>query len=133
MIRVTLPHRGTDDFGSGAYQASRGDRNHKGIDYEGPVGALVHAPTSGEVTKLGYVYSSTKKFRYVEITDRSGLRHRLFYVKPLVKKGDIVKFDQIVGEVQNIAKHHSTAKKKMKNHIHYEILKGNAPVNPEPK
>ena len=131
MITTVLPLRGTDDFGSGEFQAPRGSRNHKGIDYACYPNTAIRSTVEGKVTKLGYPYADDMSFRYVEITDNQKAKHRFFYVNPVVDIGDIVTPDWSIGTSQNIAGRYKTDKKTMRNHIHYEILVDNKPVNPE--
>ena len=132
MITGTLPKRGTDGWGSGEFGASRGTRRHKGIDYACCVGTLIESPVYGEVTKIGYQYANDLSYRYVQITDTKGNRHRLFYVEPLVKLGTKVLPGDVIGEAQDIAgKYNDMDRGYMRNHIHYEILTEDGPVNPE--
>lgn len=131
MIKTVLPKRGSDEWGSGEFHASRGSRKHKGIDYACYPGTQIESPTHGDVTKLGYPYGDDLSFRYVQITDDHGNNHRLFYVEPGVKVGDTVEQGDIVGEAQDIAARYSTPEKYMKNHIHYEILIDGTEVDPE--
>lgn len=124
MLLATLPERGTDDWGSGEFHASRsgGSRKHKGVDYGCLPETLIHSRTDGRVTKLGYPYSSDLSFRYVQIEDEHGARHRYFYVEPGVSLGEIVYAGDVIGEAQDIAGKYSRPDKVMKNHVHYEIL-----------
>ena len=132
MIYSILPKRGTDDFGSGAFEASRGNRRHKGIDYACYPGTIIQSPVIGTVTKLGYPYSDDLSFRYVEITSHGSTgRHRLFYVEPSVELEQVIKIGDIIGHAQDIAGRYNTAEKTMKNHIHYEIISKGRPLNPE--
>lgn len=132
MIKCTLPKRGTDAWGSGDFGASRGNRVHKGIDYACYPKTVIDSPISGEVTKLGYPYADDLSYRYVEISDVVGNKHRLFYVQPLVQLKEFVAMGDPVGVAQNIAGRYSTPEKYMKNHIHYEILDlDGQPINPE--
>ena len=130
MINCILPERGIDDFGSGAFGASRGSRTHRGIDWACYPDTIIESRTSGRVTKLGYPYAN-EDFRYVEITDENLARHRYFYVNPMVKQGDLIEQDEVIGYAQDIAGKYNTAEKRMTNHIHYEILVNNEPVDPE--
>lgn len=133
MIRATLPKRGQDAWGSGAFGASRGTRSHKGIDYCCYPDTAIESPVDGTVTKLGYPYSDDLSFRYVEVTDSNKYRHRLFYVAPLVVKGEEIIAGKIVGTAQDIAgRYRDESKPAMTNHVHYEILDTDkTPVNPE--
>lgn len=139
MLLATLPPRGTDDFGSGAFEAPRGSKKHKGIDFACYPGTMIFSHTAGIVTKLGYAYKNDLSFRYVEVTDNDRLRHRYFYLNPLVAVGDPVKKGDLIGSNQNIADRYSVIKVKdgkllskvMRNHCHYEVLKrDNTPINP---
>jgi len=134
----TLEHRGADSWGDGSFGASRGGgkRSHKGIDYCADPGDEILSPATGSVTKLGYPYapkpSDKTTYRYVEITDYSGFRHRVFYIKPVVGMDRHIKEGEIIGIQQDIAEKYSTPHKVMKNHCHYEILDlSNNPIDPE--
>jgi len=121
MLLAILPDRGTDDYGSGEYGASRGNRTHNGVDFAVAEGTTILAPATGKVTKIGYVYSDDMSYLYVQITDGIGAHHRIFYVDPEVKLGDQV-FGQVsrIGSAQNISNRY-TERGVMKNHVHYEI------------
>ena len=132
MIGVALEKRGTDDWGSGEFGVSRGDRTHKGIDYACLPLKKVMSPCQGVVTKVGYPYADDLSYRYVEVTDDDSYKHRVFYISPLVEVDDIVVVGTILGEAQNISARYTKINKVMKNHIHLEILdKHDHPVNPE--
>lgn len=132
MIHVfkKLEQRGCDAKGCGHFGASRGSRKHNGIDYKCDAGDKVLAPASGLVTHLGYCYSDDLTYRYVEITDKEGLRHRVFYISPHVRIGNRVGCDvDVIGAAQDIQARHG---KDMRNHVHYEIKKlDNTYLNPE--
>jgi hypothetical protein len=86
--------RGADDWGSGAFDAPRGSRKHKGIDPICCAGDDVCSLTYGSVSKLGWCYiwdkyPDRKHMRYVEVT-LDGNRFRYLYVTPLVSLGDKV-------------------------------------------
>tara|TARA_R110000787_G_C13443394_1_gene446738 strand:- start:13163 stop:13603 length:441 start_codon:yes stop_codon:yes gene_type:complete len=125
---VVLEHRGIDGYGSGAYGASRGDRTHKGIDFKAPAGTAILSPVDGVVSKLGYPYSDDFSYRYVEVTTRSGRKHRLFYVDPIVQLGDKIAVGQPLGLAQHIAARYN--EHLMNNHIHYEVMVGHDYINP---
>ena len=130
MINAILPIR-NDAWGSGEFEAPRGDKKHKGIDYSAPVGSIIKAPISGWITKLGYPYADDLSYRYVEITDHNRLKHRFFYVEPTVKEQGIITKYTPIGIAQDIQKRYTTKNKRMDNHIHYEILHGRTPLDPE--
>lgn len=132
MIESVLPKRGVDDWGDGAFGASRGGRTHKGIDYACYPQTVICSGVSGDVTKLGYPYGDDLSFRYVEITDDDGKRHRYFYVEPSVEVGEPVRPGEVIGLAQNIAGRYNEPGRIMKNHVHLEILdSGGNPLDPE--
>lgn len=116
--------RGIDKWGSGAYGAPRdgGTRAHRGIDIACVAGTGVLSVTLGKVTKIGYPYSPSnpKKghFRYVEVTDPSGNRHRYFYVEPKVTVGDTIGSLQCIGDTQGLTKVYPG----ITDHFHYEVI-----------
>ena len=122
MIRqaIECELRGSDPAGEGHYGASRGDRTHNGIDYKCVPGAAVLSPVYGEISKLGYPYADLQ-WRYIEITDDSGLHYRLFYVKPIdfLGVGSHIDEDDIIGIAQDISERYPD--QGMTPHIHYEI------------
>lgn len=126
---LVAKRRGTDNYGSGYYGASRGSRTHVGEDFLVPAGSQVYPLKSGKVTKLGYPYRDDLKYRYVEVTDDKGYRLRYFYVSPEVKLGDQVTEDTIIGIAQNLDDRY----KGMPNHVHFEVIEPNGSksyVNP---
>lgn len=126
---VTLELRGSDGYGSGAYGASRGARTHKGIDFSAPFGATILSPVEGIVSRLGYPYADDLSYRYIEILTCGGLKHRIFYIDPIVKLSDKIAVGQPIGRVQNIAAKYD--EHLMRNHIHYEIKNGRSEyINP---
>ena len=131
MISATLPKRGTDDWGSGEFGASRGDHKHRGIDSACYPGTKIGSVADGEVTKIGYCYNDDLLYRYVQVTDWHSKQHRILYIYPSVTKGQMVNKGDIIGTAQDIAKRYTRPDKIMKNHIHYEILVDGQPENPE--
>ena len=136
MIESTLPKRGIDQWGDGAFGAPRGMKNgkpkkHKGIDYACYPDTVIRSPVNGLCNKLGYCYSDDLFYRYVQIKTENGARYRFFYVEPDVVVGDYVHYQDEIGTAQNIAKRYSLPTKYMKNHIHLEILVAGKPVDPE--
>lgn len=114
--------RGADNFGSGAYGASRdgGHRRHEGVDYVGRAGQDVMAPISGFVSKIGYVYSNSGDLRFVEITNPAlGYVARAFYVKPSVTEGQAVALGDTIGHLASLQSRYPG----ITNHVHLEIHK----------
>jgi peptidoglycan LD-endopeptidase LytH len=112
--------RGVDAFGSGDFGASRdaGKREHEGVDYVAAPGAVVHAPISGEVSRLGYAYRGVGGFRVVEIVNsETKVKARLYYVAPSVAVGDVVVAGQEIGTAQDLGARYPG----ITNHVHVEL------------
>jgi len=128
VIRARLVQRQPDPAGDGAFGAPRGDRTHNGIDYACLPGTIILSPIYGQVTKLGYPYADALMYRYVEITDTFGLRHRVFYIDPLVDLNRRVSTGDEIGAVQDIAAKYPG--QGMTNHCHYEVKRGDTYLDP---
>lgn len=131
MIRIVPPMR-NDDQGQGHFGASRGSRQHHGIDFACLPGSEILSPVIGIVTKLGYPYGEgeghpgdSDPYRYVEIT-RLRHRHRLFYIDPIVDIGQQISIDQPIGIVQDLTRRYPG----MTTHCHYEIMDGDDYLDP---
>lgn len=93
---------------------------HTGIDYVCHPEEPVLSPVDGTVTKHGYTYADDLQWRYVEITDKNKLRHRLFYVLPgFVFVSEEVQEGDRIGTAQNISERHPRTE--MLPHVHYEV------------
>lgn len=121
--------RGLDPTGHGYYGAKRGTRKHKGLDILAAPGEDVKTPIDGFVTKIGQVYTHTKEFKYIDITN-DVYRARLMYAAPLnIKINDRFKAGDVVGIIQNVSKYWGNG---MKNHLHLELYKYGLLTDPEP-
>ena len=130
MIRLTtiLPPRQPDSWGLGHYGAPRGNRKHRGIDFAAFPGSTLLTPLTGTVTKLGYAYSDDPQWRYVEVTNGLGERHRFFYVEPAVGMGQEVYVGKALGTVQDVTERYED----ITPHVHYEIINADGEyINPE--
>jgi murein DD-endopeptidase MepM/ murein hydrolase activator NlpD len=108
-----------DSQGSGVFNASRGARAHKGVDYLVEKGQNVFSPVDGKVTRIAYPYASDLKWKGLVIVSGS-TEIRIFYITPLdgiigeqVKKGDRIATAQAINEKYTPS---------MKNHIHVEWI-----------
>lgn len=122
--------RKCDVHGCGHFGASRGDRLHRGVDVECVAGEVIASSTSGTVTKLGIVYAdeALRHFRYVEVT-KGDYRYRYFYVDPLVKVGQNVGVDSLLGIAQDLSLYYEG----ITQHCHFEIKdKDGTYVDPTP-
>lgn len=122
-----LEVRGCDSQGCGHFGASRGSREHKGIDLLALQHQGIQATVSGKVTKLGYPYADDLSYRYVEITN-DDYKFRIFYIKPTVVEGQEVSSDDTIGIVQDLERRYEG----ISNHVHFEIMKGDEYIDPTP-
>lgn len=116
---IKPPMRTSDIWGDGHYHASRGNRFHKGIDLACCPGSKILSPVTGVVTKIGYPYADDLRFRYVQITTRSNIRHRIFYIEPdgYGLGSSVVKDLSILGVSQSLDNRYPG----ITEHIHLEI------------
>lgn len=123
---VIAPKRETDTYGSGHYQAPRGNRKHNGQDYACAVGSKVLSPVNGLVSKLGYAYADDLSFRYVQITDEEGVDTRVFYIEPVVSVGYRVSQTSTLGISQKLSDRYPKDEKHktpITEHFHVECFK----------
>ena len=124
------PTRVEDDFGSGAFDASRdgGSRRHRGVDYLANAGQTVAAPISGYVTKIGYAYDDDQNLRFVELSNAAlGYVARVFYVDPSVEVGQTVRLGRPIGVARTLQSRYPG----IGDHVHLEISRpGKGVVDP---
>jgi murein DD-endopeptidase MepM/ murein hydrolase activator NlpD len=125
-----LPLRGTDQYGSGGFGASRGNRKHMGVDLACYPGTRILSLWTGEVTKIGYPYHEHRQFRYVEVRgEGTGNHYRVFYISPDVKRGEFVYNLDKLGTAQDL----TTLYPDITNHVHFEVKNANDEyVDPRP-
>lgn len=130
MIKQVTPLQvRSDRAGSGHYGAPRGSRKHRGIDYECVPGFPVLSPVFGFVSKHGQCYRDDAEWKYIEITDENGLKHRLFYVQPSLPVSSSVSEGDWIGMAQDISDRYPG--QGMTPHVHYEIKQGDQYLNPD--
>jgi hypothetical protein len=114
--------REQDNWGSGAFGASRGNRKHKGVDAIVWSGNEVRAFRSGKVNRIGFPYSQSipekAHYRLIEIQHGDD-RHGYYYIDPCVSAGDEITAGQIIGTAQDIA----SAYPGITPHIHFQFRK----------
>lgn len=110
------PIRGNDDFGSGHFGASRGNRPHLGIDYVTTEGEPIYAPFDMEVTRVSLPYFDTSDYKGIAFsTQIAGVNYdgRWWYFVPnsdiighSVSKGQLLGYAQsLQGRYQGITDH----------------------------
>ena len=96
---------------------------HKGVDFAGKVGTPIIATGSGVVTFSG---ERSGYGKMVEINHGNGITTRYGHAAELVvESGEIVRTGDTIAKVGNSGR--STGP-----HVHYEVLKNGAQVNPQP-
>ena len=120
--------RTCDAHGCGHFGASRGKRDHNGVDLVAAMKEKIQSPVRGVVTKVGYPYADDLSWRYVEVTAK-GYRFRFFYVSPWVGVGDKVNVGTVLGRAQGIENRYIG----ITPHIHFEIKgPGGGYIDPTP-
>lgn len=107
-----------DTQGAGYWQAPRGQRLHRGVDFDGEPGQIVVAPCGGEILRVVYPYADDMRFEGVRIRNER-LILRLYYVRvsPVLVSKEITA-GQPIGELQDIRLRYG---KDMKPHAHLEV------------
>lgn len=120
--------RGTDAWGSGAYDAARdgGRRRHAGVDFAINPGEPVFAPAAGVVTNLTRPYRDTDAFGGVEITTAGNCRAVIYYVQAQVRVGQTVEAGDIIGVAQDVATRYAH----ITPHVHFELRSGRQALDP---
>ncbi|MHC4302516.1 MAG: M23 family metallopeptidase [Planctomycetota bacterium] len=107
-----------DSEGDGHFAEPRGAHRHKGADYLFEEGEAVTSPVDGIVLRIGWAYKS-EPYRLVEILSHKGyILWRFLYIEPVVKAGDKVKRDQLLGYAQAISNKYGD---EMRDHVHVEM------------
>ncbi len=113
--------RGRDDWGSGAFGASRGDRTHQGADFICTPGQAVVAPCKCYIVREARPYMN-KPYSGVLLVD-GALSIKLFYLLPFKDLiGTGAEQGQTIGLAQDISDPDYAG---MTPHIHMEIKGAN--------
>lgn len=118
--------RGNDSYGSGAFGASRGGRNHAGIDVVALEGETIFSPIDGTFKRLAPPYLNDSRYSGMVINN-STYEIKIFYIKNTIAVGKIVKAGQPIAVAQNISKKYGTG---MINHVHIEVRKNGKLIDP---
>lgn len=126
-IVASMRSRRNDQHGSGQYGASRGGRTHRGLDVISVAGENVYSPIEGEIVREAVPYANDPSYRGLVIRGSgpwSDYEVKLFYVEGFfcgqVAPGDLV------GTAQDL----TTKYPGITNHIHVEIRKSGAFIDP---
>jgi len=114
-------YRLSSTFGSRADPFNNKAAQHKGLDMSAALGSRISAPAGGRVVNAGYHKGYGN---LIEIRHNNGFVTKYAHLnKMYVKKGDIVKYNQAIGEVGRTGR--ATG-----SHLHYEVLYNGRNVNP---
>lgn len=117
--------RKADNWGSGAFGASRGTRKHAGIDIVVYPGQAINAPVSGIIKRIAYPYEDDTDYKGFVLT-AGDYEIKIFYANLTVPIGTKVTAGMKIAEAQNIAAKYSG----MTNHVHFEVRKNGVLINP---
>jgi hypothetical protein len=118
----------SDSQGDGNYMASRGSRDHKGIDLLCEPGEKVTSPYFGTITREFNAYANDNDYKGLEL-ETAKARYKIMYLKP--KPGIVGKKvfpGQKIGVCDDISKKYSGA---MSPHLHVEKWVDGVNVNPK--
>ena len=90
-----------DLVGGDRISAPRETRKHTGIDVECRPLSHVRCGVAGLVTEHGYCHDDDHSWRFVQVTDWNGMRHRFNYVEPVVRIGEVVTPGAPIGVAQD--------------------------------
>lgn len=112
----------SSEFGTRSDPFKQHLAKHKGIDMRASLGSRVSAMAAGKVLSAGYQNNGYGNI--VEIDHGNGFSTKYAHLNKIyVKKGEIIDFNQAIGEVGHTGR--ATG-----NHLHYEVLYRGANVNP---
>lgn len=116
MISPTGRGIRNDAGGSGYFKAPRGNRKHKGVDFEAKVGQEVKAPFDMEIIRIAKPNTSYLSGIAFHSPPFYG---KMFYFEPKKELiGKIVKKGEVIGIAQELQSHYG---EKVGDHIHVQV------------
>ena len=107
----------SDSAGDGHWQAMRGGRRHKGVDFLCDPGQDVLAPIKGFILRTAHPYGDDLSWKGIVIQG-DWCRIKMYYLDPFVRIGRQVVQGESIGKAQNISLRYSEG---MRPHIHLEF------------
>lgn len=115
------PPRGVDDWGSGAFAASRGSRPHYGVDYLCEPGQTVVAPCECSAVRVRRPYADDLSWSGL-LLRAHGCEVTLYYLEPEVVLGAALAQGEPIGVAQDISsRYRQPGRGTMPAHVHAEI------------
>ncbi|WP_166802246.1 peptidoglycan DD-metalloendopeptidase family protein [Microvirga pakistanensis] len=127
IVEGRMRSRGRDAFGSGQPGASRGSRDHLGIDVIANPMQRILAPIDGNVIREAFPYKNDPSMRGILIRgagDYIEWEVKLFYVEGLFSGQ--VKAGSLIGHAQSLGNKYPG----ITNHIHMEVFRRGTQVDP---
>ena len=122
MGKPVFNARLTSNFGNRSDPINTRLARHKGIDMSAALGTRVSAMAPGKVVSASFQKNGYGNL--VEIDHGNGFTTKYAHLNKIyVKKGDLIAYNQAVGEVGKTGR--ATG-----SHLHYEVLYRNKNVNP---
>lgn len=131
---ITSPYQKirNDSQGDGFFGASRGRRQHNGIDILVTPGSAVYCPIEGVMFRMAYPYGTTRGNDQWEgcvivgVGDYKGYEVKIFYMRPFAM-GDYLFPGDIIGVAQDISRKYNPA---MMDHLHVEVRRDGILLDP---
>ncbi|MDA1044233.1 MAG: M23 family metallopeptidase [Verrucomicrobia bacterium] len=123
-------YRGEDEWGRGAFGASRDDHPHRGVDIAVASGDAIFAPFDGRIVRNAIPYDDDDRFSGILLQGYaafSGYEMKIFYMQCTMPFGH-VRAGELIGQAQNIALRYPG----ITNHIHVELWNNGNVVDPTP-
>ena len=127
IVEGRMRSRGTDAHGSGQPGASRGHRDHHGIDVVAHPMQRILSPVDGDIIREAFPYRDEPSMRGIHIRGTglyAGWEFKLFYVLGLFSGK--TKSGQLVGHAQSLASKYPG----ITNHVHMEVFRRGLQVDP---
>lgn len=124
--------RNCDAFGCGYFGASRGERDHKGIDFVVTPNQNIKAPFDCEITRYGFPYIDDQDQKLIVI---QGLKNyaeyyaKIMYINPVHQIGEKFKKGEVLCTAGDISSKYGSG---MTPHVHFELYKNGVLVDPTP-
>ena len=83
LLQGPLRMRGDDDWGSGAFNAPRGERKHRGIDIITSPGEEIYCPIDGRIVRVAEPYDDEPRYNGLLLAGSGsweGYEIKLFYL-----------------------------------------------------
>ena len=118
--------RPADEWGSGAFGASRNGRKHEGVDIVVYPGQELKSPVSGTVKRIAYPYADDLSYKgFVLVSGPYVIT--VYYANLSVPAGSSIAKGQVIATAQDISARYDSG---MKPHVHFEVKKNGVLIDP---